>query len=85
MGRTVRDDGVLLTQGSAARWRPRGSVDVEVRGNQVLDQGDLLAVRGVRLDEEVVDLGGDGVCVVADERREQIRPPDRRDHRRSGR
>ena len=43
-----------------------------------LDQLDLLRVGGVGLDQQVVDLGGDGVRVLVDQRREDPRLADRR-------
>ena len=54
-------------------------------GDELLDQLDLLAVGGVGLDEQVVDLRGDRVGVLRDERREQVGPADRVDDRLRGR
>ena len=51
-------------------------LDVEPLRDERLDQGDLLGVGRMRLDEQVVDLGGHLVGVLGDERREQVGPAD---------
>ena len=65
----------------AARLRgdAEDPVDVEVRRDELLDELDLLDVRRVRLDEQVVDLRRDRVRVVGDERREEVGAADRLD------
>ncbi len=59
-------------------------LDVEVLGDQRLDQGDLLRVGGVGLHEQVVDLRRDDVGVLGDDRREQVGLADRSEDRHRG-
>ena len=55
-------------------------VDEQVLPHERLDLLDLAAVGEVGLDQEVVDLGGDRVRVLGDDRREQVRRADRVQH-----
>ena len=82
--RVVEPGPSLIPAGQAAdRGLPgdgEDPVDVEVVGDERLDELDLLVVGRVGLHEQVVDLGRDDVRVLRDDRREDVGLADRVEH-----